>query len=118
MLKSFQELIVWQKAHCLTLKIYQLSKEFPKEEIFTLTSQIRRASISVESNIAEGFSRRSSKESKRFYYMANASLEETKCQLLIAKDLKYLSERELQEVYNIAEEVGKLLNSWIKSQKA
>lgn len=112
-IKSFQDLIVWQKAHQLTLEIYTATRNFPKEEIFVLTSQIRRAVISVECNIAEGFSRKSIKEKRQFYYVAKSSLEETKCQSLIMKDLKYIKLDEFNKIINLAEEVSRLLNYWI-----
>lgn len=113
-IKSFQDLIVWQKAHQLTLRTYKITKNFPKEEIFVLTSQIRKAVISVESNIAEGFSRKSTKENKQFYYIAKSSLEEVKCQLIVGKDLKYIQIDAFNKIINLAEEVSKLLNYWIK----
>lgn len=74
MINKFQDLLVWEKAHKLTIEIYKLTRNFPKEELFCLVNQIRRAAISIESNIAEGFSRKSAKESKQFYCIANASL--------------------------------------------
>lgn len=115
MIKNFQDLIVWQKAHNLTLEIYKLTNLFPKYELFGLTSQIRRATVSIESNIAEGFSRKSSKESKQFYYIANSSLEEVKCQLIIAKDLNYIRENQnFIKINSLSDEVGKLLFTWIK----
>jgi four helix bundle protein len=91
-IKSFTDLIVWQKAHQLVLVIYQLTKEFPKEELYSLVDQMRRAVVSITSNIAEGFGRQSYKEKIQFYYLASASLTELKNQILIAKDLGYLSQ--------------------------
>ncbi len=113
-ISTFQDLIVWQKSHDLTLIIYRITRTYPNQEMFGLISQIRRAVVSIESNIAEGFCRKSIKESNQFYYIANSSLEEVKCQLIISKDLKYLPIEKFIKVYNLAEEVGKLLNSWIK----
>ncbi len=87
MYSDTSKLIVWQKSHELVLKIYKITKDFPKDEMYGLTSQIRRASVSIPSNIAEGKARGSNKEYKRFLLMARGSLEETKYQLLLAKDL-------------------------------
>lgn len=115
-IKHFQELKVWQKAHQLVLKVYQVTKDFPKEERYALLVQIRRAVISVASNIVEGFNRYSVNDSLHFYNFARASLEEVKYQLLIANDLNYISLEVYQESLILSEEVGRMLNSWIKSQ--
>src|SRR5688572_13115301 len=90
-IKSFTDLVAWQKAHNLTLEIYKITKDFPKEEIFGLTNQLRRAAVSITSNISEGFSRKSSKEKSQFFYLSLGSLTETQSQLLIARDLNYMS---------------------------
>lgn len=90
-MKTFQDLIMWQKAHRVVLNVYEFTKGFPNEEKFGLTSQIRRASVSIASNVVEGFKRRSKKEALYFYIIAEGSLEEVKYQLLLAKDLDYLS---------------------------
>ena len=91
MIKSFTELKVWQKAHELALLVYKLTNKFPAEEKFGLTNQIRRATVSIASNLAEGFGRHSvtHRASVNFYNIANGSLEEVKYQLLLSKDLKY-----------------------------
>lgn len=115
-IKNFEDLKVWQKAHKLALSIYKITQDFPPSEKFGLVIQIRRAVISVVSNIVEGFSRNPIKESLRFYNIAEASLEEVKCQLLVARDLNYLSQAIYQENLELANEVGKMLNSWINSQ--
>ncbi len=107
------KLIVWQKSHELVLKIYEITKDFPKDEQFSLTSQIRRAAVSIPSNIVEGKARGSNKEYKRFLLMARGSLEETKYQLLLAKDLKYIDEQTYKEIYRRMDEVGKLLGGLI-----
>jgi len=90
--KSFQDLIVWQKSHQLVLDVYKISSNFPNKEMYGLTSQLRRAVISVAANIAEGFKRNSRKEKSRFYNIAEASLEEVRYFLIFANDLKYLTE--------------------------
>jgi four helix bundle protein len=116
-INNFQELKVWQKAHELVLFVYKITESFPKSELFCLTSQMRRAVISVAANIVEGFRRRSIKDSLNFYSMANASLEELRYYFLLNKDLKYINEMAYHLGLNLTEEVSKMLNSWIKSQK-
>ncbi len=115
-IKTFKDLMVWQQAHEVVLKIYQVTKKFPQEERYNLVVQIRRAAISVASNIVEGFNRFSVKDSLHFYNFAKASLEEIKYQLLIARDLSYLSPVDYQETLALTEKVGKMLNAWVKSQ--
>ncbi|MCK4592088.1 four helix bundle protein [Candidatus Parcubacteria bacterium] len=117
-IKSFTNLQVWQEAHKLVLMIYQITKKFPKEELFSLVNQIRRAAVSITSNIAEGFSRRSFKEKIQFYYIALGSLTESQNQLLIAKDLGYLSQEEFNNIAKQTISVHKLLNAFIKKSKS
>ena len=116
-IQSFKEIIVWQKSHQLTLEIYKITSNFPKHELYSLINQMRRCAISIPSNIAEGFKRKSLKDSIHFYNIAEGSLEELKYQLLLARDLAYISEGEYTNIINLAEDVGKLLNSWKKSQR-
>lgn len=87
---DFKDLIAWQKAHQLAVGIYKLTESFPKSEQFGLTNQIRRAVVSVASNIAEGFGRRTKADRIHFYDMARASLHEVQAQLLIARDVTYM----------------------------
>ncbi len=108
-------LLVWEKAHLLTLKIYQTTKCFPKDELFGLTSQMRRAATSIPCNIVEGKARGSSKDFKRFLFIARGSLEELKYQVLLSKELKYIDEDKCQEILNITKEVGRLLNGLMVS---
>jgi four helix bundle protein len=117
MIKSFKEITAWQKAHQLVLQIYQLTEKFPKQELFGLSIQIRRAAVSIPSNLAEGFKRKSKKDTLHFYNIAESSLEEVKYQLLLAKDLKYFSYSEYENIVSQADEVGCVLNGWIKSQR-
>ena len=114
MYNDTSKLIVWQKSHELVLKIYETTKDFPKDEMFGLTSQIRRAAVSIPSNIVEGKARGSNKDFNRFLLIARASLEEVKYQLLLAKDLKYISDVKYEEIFNNMDEVGKLLGGLIK----
>ncbi len=110
-----EKLVVWQKSHELVLKVYLVSQKFPPDEQFGLTSQIRRAAISIPSNIVEGKARGSQKDFKRFLLMARGSLEELKYQLLLAKELNYISNEIYCETVDLAMEVGRLLAGLIKT---
>ncbi|MCX6809352.1 MAG: four helix bundle protein [Candidatus Berkelbacteria bacterium] len=116
-IKSFTDLIVWQKAHQLVLDVYKVTREFPKEEMFVLTSQIRRAVVSISSNIAEGFSRRSYPDKIHFYTMSSGSITELQNQLLIARDLDYLNTGQHSKLNDLTIEVHKLLNGLIRQSK-
>ncbi len=96
-IKSFTDLKVWQEGHKLVVLIYKVTKNFPKEETYSLIDQMRRSSSSITSNIAEGFGRQSYKEKIHFYYQAQGSLIELKDQILIAKDVGYLKDNNLLE---------------------
>jgi four helix bundle protein len=113
-IKNFTDLNAWKEAHKLVLLVYKLTKLFPKEEQFGLTNQIRRAVVSVTSNIAEGFSRSSYKEKSQFYSIALGSLTEVQNQLLIARDLEYLPKDQFPEIAIVTVTVNKLLNGLIK----
>ena len=115
-IKSFRDLQVWQKAHELVLSVYRITKKFPSEERYGLMSQMRRAVLSIAINIVEGFRRISAKESLHFYNIANASLEELRYEAQVSHDLNYITADELQTMNEKAEEVSKMLNSWIQSQ--
>ena len=117
MINDFQDIVVWQKAHKLTLLIYKVSSRFPKSELFGVTSQIRRSSASIAANIVEGFTRRTKNDRYRFYTIADGSLAETKYFIILAKDLKLLSNEEYNTIINLIHEVGRLLNGWMKTQK-
>jgi four helix bundle protein len=110
--KSFRDLIVWKKAHELVLLTYQYSEAFPKKEMFGLTSQLRRAIISVAANIAEGFKKRGKRDKMRFLNIAQGSLEECRYYFILAKDLKYGNNEALEEK---AEEVSKLIEAYYKA---
>ncbi|MDO8549752.1 MAG: four helix bundle protein [Ignavibacteria bacterium] len=110
--KSFTELIVWQKAHQFVLEVYKLTKNFPKEEVFALTSQLRKAAVSVPANIAEGYRKRSKNDKVRFFNISEGSLEECKYYLILSKDLEYSNDLDL---LNTAEEVSKLLDAYSKA---
>lgn len=116
-IQSFTDLKVWQEAHKVVLLVYELTKNFPREEIFSLVSQIRRAAVSITSNIAEGFSRQSYKEKLQFYYIALGSLTELQNQLLLARDLNYLKQKEFNEFTEQATSVHRLLNSFVSKTR-
>jgi len=111
--KSFEELTIWQEARELTNKIYILSKKFPKEELYGLTSQIRRASVSIMSNIAEGFNRRSTKEFINFLIISRASISEVQNDLYISLDLNYINKKDFETIYNHAQKISMSINKLI-----
>ena len=113
-IKSFEELPVWKDARKFASKIYNLTKKFPKEENYGLTSQITRATVSIGSNIAEGFDRYSKKDFIRFLIIARGSISEIQNNLYIALDLKYINQNDFQETYALAKELGKQINGFIK----
>jgi four helix bundle protein len=113
-MKDFRDLKVWEKAHSLTLSCYQVTKLFPREEIFGLVSQIRRASSSIPANIAEGCGRRGNAELHRFLQIAMGSASELEYHLLLSRDLGYLSVERYQEMQPQIEEVKKMLASLIR----
>ena len=116
-MSNFRNLLIWQKSMSLTTKIYNATKKFPKEEIFALTSQIRRSSVSIPSNIAEGFGRESSKEYLRFLNIAIGSLFELQTQLEIAKNIDYLIEDEFNTLYEDSREIERMLVSFMNKIK-
>ena len=113
-IQSFTDLEVWREGHKLVLMIYKLTKIFPKEETFGLVSQLRRAAISITSNVAEGFARSSFKEKLQFYSISRGSLVELQNQLLIAKDITYLDDTNFNQLTNQSIIVHKLLNAFIR----
>ncbi|MBI3336750.1 four helix bundle protein [Candidatus Peregrinibacteria bacterium] len=116
-IKTFKEMTVWQKAHELVCHLYKATESFPRSETFALTSQMRRAAVSIPSNIVEGFQRNSGKDSVHFYNIAQGSLEELKYQILLAHDLQYISLEQYKVLHALTEDVGRLLNGWIKVQR-
>lgn len=116
-IKSFTDLEVWQEAHRLSVKVYKLTEGFPKTDQFGLTSQMQRASLSVTSNIAEGFGRESLKDAKHFYIISRGSLIELQNQLLSAKDTKKISAKTFKECADQTVTVHKLINGLIRSVK-
>ena len=112
-IKSFEELIIWQESRKFTNKIYNLTRGFPQEELYGLTSQIRRAAVSVMSNIAEGFDRRTTKEFINFLVIARASVSEVQNDLYISLDLNYINKESFQTAYKHAQKIAKLINGLI-----
>ncbi|MBI2049362.1 four helix bundle protein [Candidatus Roizmanbacteria bacterium] len=116
-IKSFTDLNAWKKGHGLVLGIYKITKMFPSEEKFGLVDQMRRCVVSITSNIAEGFSRKTKKEKAQFFYTSLGSVTELQNQLLIAKDLSYLNKEVFKNIASRTIVVSKLINGLIKSAK-
>jgi four helix bundle protein len=116
--QSFRNLKVWERAHVLTLDVYQSSKSFPREEMYGLTSQMRRASASIGANIAEGSCRRGDIDFARFLQMAAGSASELEYHLLLAKDLKLLQTPDYQRLSGQAIEVKRMLASLMQKLRA
>lgn len=114
-IKSFTDLHAWQAGHALVLGIYKAIANFPPEEKFGLSNQLRRAAVSITSNIAEGFSRQSRKEKVQFYSIAHGSLSEVQNQLLIARDVKLIPEQLFDRLAKDSVQVHKLISGLMKS---
>ena len=112
-MQNFKKLKVWEKSHLLTVSVYKATKAFPKDELYGLTSQIRRASASIPSNIAEGCGRGSNADMARFMHIAAGSATETEYQLLLAKDLEYIDVTEYKELDQSIQEIKRMLTSLI-----
>ncbi len=112
-IQSFCDLNAWKEGHGLVLEIYNITKFFPKEELYGITSQMRRCVVSITSNIAEGFSRQTSKEKVQFYSIARGSLTELQNQLIISKDIGYIKEDVFQKIFNHSVVVHKIVNGLI-----
>ncbi|MCE7936456.1 four helix bundle protein [Candidatus Saccharibacteria bacterium CPR2] len=116
-IKSFTDLVSWQHSHRLAVDVYEISRKFPEKDKFGLTSQVRRSSLSVTSNLAEGFGRRSSKEKTQFYYLAAGSLTELQNQLLLARDVGIIDDETFRQLANQSIEALKLIHGLIRSNK-
>lgn len=114
-IKHFSDLIAWQEARALATSTYKVTKSFPSAEQFGLSNQMRRASISIAANIAEGFARRTSKDKRGFYQTALGSLSELESHFRIAEDLQFVSSSELRSLVEQMTHVGKLLTGLIRS---
>lgn len=110
--KTFKELIVWQKSHKLVLEIYKTTKTYPKDEVYALTSQLRRAGVSIAANISEGYKKKTKASKLNFLNISEGSLEEVKYYILLSKDLEYISEKEFNSLDSMCDEVGRLINGY------
>jgi four helix bundle protein len=117
MIRDYKKIVAWQKAHALTLDIYLLTKAFPADERFAMTSQLRRAAYSVPANIAEGSGRDSNRDYLRFLYMSLASLKETEYFLLLARDLGYISSVQFTDATQSVNSAFAVLQGLIKAVK-
>ena len=114
-IKSFVDLEAWQIAHKFALEVYRLTKGFPKEELYGIVSQLRRAALSITSNIAEGFSRYHYNDKIRLYYNSRGSISEIKNCLILSRDLKYITDDICREILDFAERILRLINGLIRS---
>ena len=112
---NYRQLKVWEKAHALALRVYLITRIFPSEEKYRLAAQMRRASVSVISNIAEGAGRQSDREQMRFLRIARGSVHELECQLLLSKDLGYIRSDAWSDLDNQAQEISRMINGLIAS---
>ena len=112
---SFRDLIVWQKSHEFVLETYRISSAFPKEETYALTNQLRRAAVSIPANIAEGFTKKTLQNKLNYISHSEGSLQEVKYYLILARDLNYINDITFENAINSCEEIGKLLNGYIKT---
>ena len=110
--KTFEDLLVWKKAHAYVLEIYRITKQFPKSEIFGITAQMRRAAVSIPANIAEGFKKRTPREKIRVLNISQGSLEESRYYLILAEDLDYANTAVLLPKL---EEVSRMLEAYIRA---
>ena len=115
--QSYRQLIAWQKAVDFTAEVYRVTRAFPKEELYGVTSQLRRAAVSVPSNIAEGQGRQSTGEFRQFLGHARGSLLETETQILLSERLEYLDHRTTESLLARAAKVGRILNGLMSSLK-
>ena len=117
-MKNFRQLKVWGKAHTLTLKVYELSKRFPKEEMYGITSQVRRSCASIPTNIAEGCGRNGDAELSRYFSIASGSASELEYLFQLIFDLKFIEKPEYDGLVNDVTEIKQMLTSFVKKLKA
>jgi four helix bundle protein len=117
-MKDFRKLKVWEQSHSLTLEVYKLTRDFPKEELFSITSQLRRAIVSIPTNLAEGCGRGSDKDFKRFVQIAMGSASESEYLLLLSQELDYISSKEFNKLLSEIQEIKKMLSSLISKLKS
>lgn len=114
MVQSYKDLKIWQRAVELSLAVYRLTRTFPQEELYGLSNQLRRASVSIASNIAEGYGRGSRGEYRQFLAIARGSNLELQTQLVIAKELRFVAAASIETAEKLSEEVGKMLTTMLK----
>ena len=112
-MRDYKKYLVWQKSHQLTLEIYRLTRSFPKEEMFALTSQMKRSSSSIPTNIAEGCGRSSDKDFCRFLYISYGSANELEYQIILSIDLQFINSEDGENLLSQIEEIKKMLNGLI-----
>ncbi len=117
-MQDFKKLVVWEKSHLMVLKIYKVTKNYPKEEMFGLTSQIRRCAVSIPSNIAEGCCRSSKSDFNRFLFIAMGSASELEYQIMLSNDLEYIDVDLFNELTKQIQEIKRMLTSLIKKVKS
>ena len=106
---TFESVIAWQRAHQFVLAVYRITKGFPPEEVYGLTSQFRRAAVSIEANIAEGYKKLSKADKLRFMNISQGSVEECRDYLLLSRDLQYVNDLQFSELYQSLEDTSKML---------
>jgi len=116
-IQDFKDLDAWRVAHRFVLMVYKATREFPREELYGLANQVQRAAVSVVSNIAEGFNRRSYIEKARFYEIALGSIAEVRCQLEVAKDPGYIGSEFRRELIAVSLDVHKIVNGLVKGAR-
>ena len=117
-IEKFRKLKVWEKAHLLVLQVYKVTEDYPRHEQYGLTSQMRRATVSIVANIVEGTKRNTNKDKRHFFTMSDTSLEEAKYFFILSLHLKYINEDAAKDLTKRAREVGRMLNGLIKSLKS
>lgn len=118
-INSYKDLLIWQKGIVLVVRVYKLVKLFPQEELYALTSQIKRAAVSIPSNIAEGYGRNTDKSLSHFLDISRGSLNELETQLIIAKELEFVNDDNLyNEILSLIEEESKMINAFSKTLKS
>ena len=110
---KFEEVLAWQKAHLFVLAVYRYTRQFPEDERFGLTSQFRRAAVSIEANIAEGYKKLGKADKLRFYNVSQGSLEECRNYLILARDLEYLTTEQYNDLYMKIEDASRMLMLYI-----
>lgn len=111
---KFEEVVAWQKAHAFVVSVYKITCKFPEEERFGLTSQFRRAAVSIEANIAEGYKKLSKADKLRFFNISQGSIEECRDYLLLSRDLEYITETQFDELYVKLEDASRLLLLYVE----